>query len=161
MQLTVYPSTIRFLTSFVPGYLTLRLVLARLTHSLTSMADSVSLLCASGGFLSSLAASPRPVGFKVSFSPCFQVLPFVCGLKLLWLLLTPRIFLRGLPEYHTPAFTLMPAASTSVPPVQVLDFRDIGLLIRYVRLICGFCSSGQRFAFGFLRIPPHGGHPCH
>src|SRR5260370_33582057 len=22
------------------------------------------------------------------------------------------------------------------------------------------CSSEQRFAYGFLRIPPHGGHPC-
>ena len=22
------------------------------------------------------------------------------------------------------------------------------------------CSSDQRFAYGFLRIPPHGGHPC-
>ena len=22
------------------------------------------------------------------------------------------------------------------------------------------CSSGQRFAFSFLRIPPRGGHPC-
>jgi hypothetical protein len=22
------------------------------------------------------------------------------------------------------------------------------------------CSSGQRFASGFLQIPPHGGHPC-
>ena len=26
--------------------------------------------------------------------------------------------------------------------------------------ICGFCSSGQRFACGFLQILPHGGHPC-
>ena len=27
-------------------------------------------------------------------------------------------------------------------------------------LICGSCSSGQRFAFSFLQIPPHDGHPC-
>jgi hypothetical protein len=27
-------------------------------------------------------------------------------------------------------------------------------------LICGFCSSGQDFAAGFLQIPPHDGHPC-
>ena len=28
------------------------------------------------------------------------------------------------------------------------------------RHVCGSCSSGQRFACGFLQIPPHGGHPC-
>jgi hypothetical protein len=27
-------------------------------------------------------------------------------------------------------------------------------------LLCSFCSSSQRFACGFLRIPPRGGHPC-
>ena len=27
-------------------------------------------------------------------------------------------------------------------------------------LICGFCPSGQRFAYSFLQIPPHDGHPC-
>ena len=27
-------------------------------------------------------------------------------------------------------------------------------------LICGFCPSGQGFAYCFLQIPPHGGHPC-
>ena len=27
-------------------------------------------------------------------------------------------------------------------------------------LICGFCSSGQGFAAGFLQIPPRGRHPC-
>ncbi len=27
-------------------------------------------------------------------------------------------------------------------------------------LICGFCSSGQGFADGFLQIPPRDGHPC-
>ncbi|WP_237039726.1 hypothetical protein [Phocaeicola faecalis] len=27
-------------------------------------------------------------------------------------------------------------------------------------LISGFCSSDREFASGFLRIPPHGGHPC-
>src|SRR5208337_822322 len=54
----------------------------------------------------------------------------------------------------------MPAAYTSIPSVQVQDFEDIGLLIRHVRLVCDFCSSGQHFASGFLQIPPHGGHPC-
>ena len=27
-------------------------------------------------------------------------------------------------------------------------------------LICGFCPSGQRFAYSFLQIPSLGGHPC-
>src|SRR3989337_327180 len=50
----------------------------------------------------------------------------------------------------------MPAAYTSMPSVQVLDFEVIGLLIRHGRLLCGFCSSGQRFAFGSLKTFPHG-----
>ena len=25
--------------------------------------------------------------------------------------------------------------------------------------LCDFCSSGQRFAYTFLQIPPHDGHP--
>ena len=56
---------------------------------------------------------------------------------------------EDLPRYDAPAFTLMPAASTPTPSVQTLDFRDSGLLIRCVRL-CGSCSTGQRFALGFL-----------
>src|SRR2546425_4753398 len=54
----------------------------------------------------------------------------------------------------------MPAASTPKLSVQVLDFEDIRLLIQVARLICDFCSSGQRFACGFLQIPPRDGHPC-
>jgi hypothetical protein len=54
----------------------------------------------------------------------------------------------------------MPAAFTSKLSVQVSDFEDIGLLIQLRRLIYGFCSSGQRFACGFLRIPSRDGHPC-
>jgi len=54
----------------------------------------------------------------------------------------------------------MPAAYTSMPSVQVLDFEVIGLLIRHDRLLCDSYSSGQRFACGFLQIPPHGEHPC-
>jgi len=54
----------------------------------------------------------------------------------------------------------MPAASTTMLSVQVSDFEDIRLLIQHRRLVCDFCSSGQRFAFGFLQIPPRDGHPC-
>src|ERR1051325_1329985 len=54
----------------------------------------------------------------------------------------------------------MPAAFTAKLSVQVSDFEDIGLLIQLDCLICDFCSSSQRFACGFLQIPPHDGHPC-
>ena len=54
----------------------------------------------------------------------------------------------------------MPGTYTSVSSVQVSDSEDIGLLIRHRRLVCASCSSGQRFACGFLRIPPRDGHPC-
>src|SRR6266566_5062774 len=54
----------------------------------------------------------------------------------------------------------MSAAYTPKLSVQVLDFEDIGLLIQLACLICDFCSSDQRFACGFLQIPPRDGHPC-
>src|SRR5258706_11203134 len=54
----------------------------------------------------------------------------------------------------------MSAAYTPKLSVQVLDFEDISLLIQLARLICDFCSSDQRFACGFLQIPPRDGHPC-
>ena len=64
------------------------------------------------------------------------------------------------PRVMRTTFPLIPATSTTAPSVQVLGFEDIGLLTRYGRLVCDFCSSGQCFAFGFLQIPPHGGHLC-
>src|SRR6266496_4195655 len=54
----------------------------------------------------------------------------------------------------------MPAASTAKLSVQVSDFEDSCLLIQLDCLICDFCSSSQRFACGFLQIPPRDGHPC-
>ena len=64
------------------------------------------------------------------------------------------------PRVRRATFTLMPAAFTSATSVQVPGFEDRCLLTRDDRLICDFCSSGQCFAFGFLQIPPRGGHPC-
>jgi len=43
----------------------------------------------------------------------------------------------------------------ALPSVQVPDFSVTCHLIRHRRLVCGFCSSGQRFATGFLQTPPH------
>ena len=48
----------------------------------------------------------------------------------------------------------MPATYTSVLSVQVSDFEDNCLLIQHDRLICDSCSSGQRFACGFLQPTP-------
>ena len=36
-------------------------------------------------------------------------------------------------------------------------FADLSV---FPSLICGSCSSGQGFAYSFLQIPPHDGHPC-
>ena len=55
---------------------------------------------------------------------------------------------------------LCPPHSTAKLSVQVSDFECKHLLIQLDCLICDFCSSGQRFACGFLQIPPRDGHPC-
>ena len=65
-----------------------------------------------------------------------------------------------LPRVRRVTFTLMPAAFTSTPSVQVWGFDDRCRLTRCDRLLCDSCSSGQCFACGFLQIPPRGGHPC-
>ena len=65
-----------------------------------------------------------------------------------------------LPGYHAPTFTLMPVGSTSRRSMQVSGFDDIGRLTPPCRLLSASCSSGQRFAFGFLQIRSHPRHPC-
>ncbi len=65
-----------------------------------------------------------------------------------------------LPGYCAPTFTLMPVGSTSQPSVQVSGFDGNGRLARLRRLISASCSSGQRFAFGFLQIRSRPRHPC-
>ena len=65
-----------------------------------------------------------------------------------------------LPGYDAPTFTLMPVGFTSRRSVQVSGFTDIGLLTPPRRLVSASCSSGQRFAFGFLQISSHPEHPC-
>ena len=58
---------------------------------------------------------------------------------------------------HLPAYARHYTFTLSV---QVWGFEDNCLLAQRDRLLCDFCSSGQRFACGFLQIPPHDGHPC-
>ena len=64
------------------------------------------------------------------------------------------------PRVRHATFTLIPAASTHPRSVQLSGFRDIGLLTPRMSLICDSCSSGQRFACGFLQTPPRDGRPC-
>ena len=54
----------------------------------------------------------------------------------------------------------MPVGYTSRRSVQVSGFDDIGRLTPPCRLVSASCSSGQRFAFGFLQIRSHPRHPC-
>jgi len=68
--------------------------------------------------------------------------------------------LADLPGYDAPTFTLMPVEYTSRRSVQVSGFTDIGLLTPPCRLVSASCSSGQRFAFGFLQIRSRPRHPC-
>jgi hypothetical protein len=46
------------------------------------------------------------------------------------------------------------------PPYRYWTLKKLAFSSRHGCLVCGFCSSGQRFACGFLQIPPRGGHPC-
>ena len=64
------------------------------------------------------------------------------------------------PRVMRTTFPLIPVAYTSTGSVQVSGFESIGPLTHRVRLVCDSCSSGQWFAFGFLQIPLHNGHPC-
>ena len=64
------------------------------------------------------------------------------------------------PRVMRVTFPLIPAAYTSTVSVQVSGFRDICLFTHCDRLLCNSCSSGQCFAYSFLQIPPHNGHPC-
>ena len=65
-----------------------------------------------------------------------------------------------LPGYGTLTFTLIPVGYTSPRSVQVSGFGDNGRLTPLQRLVSASCSSGQRFAFGFLQIRSRPRHPC-
>ena len=65
-----------------------------------------------------------------------------------------------LPGYYALTFTLMPVGSTSRRSVQVLGFAVYWPAHPAVPPLSASCSSGQRFAYGFLQIPPRDGHPC-
>ncbi len=54
----------------------------------------------------------------------------------------------------------MPVGSTPRRSVQVSGFDLYGCLTPTRRLVSASCSSGQRFASGFLQIRSHPRHPC-
>jgi hypothetical protein len=102
-----------------------------------------------------------------------NVRPFSPDRRLIWPLLTsgnPSHSLStavahlgrlpDLPGYNAQTFTLMPVGFTSQCSVQVSGFDDIGRLTPLQRLLSASCSSGQRFAFGFLQIRSCPRHPC-
>lgn len=102
----------------------------------------------------------------------FHVRPFSPYQRLLWPRLTSSRASRHLsvsvaqgtlddpPGYDAPTFTLMPVRSRSQRAVQVSGFNDIGRLAPLCRLVSASCSSGQRFASGFLQIRSYPQHPC-
>src|SRR5215510_15009361 len=54
----------------------------------------------------------------------------------------------------------MPVGFTSQCSVQVLGFASYWPAHPTAPPLSVSCSSGPRFAYGFLQIPPHDGHPC-
>lgn len=135
-------------------------------------------------------SSPAPLGrpsFSDRYQPCrvyretssptcgpsCSALGAVVSRHLLWPLLTSGQPSRRLstpvapsgsyprpPRVRRVTFPLMPVGFTSWRSVQVSGFDDSGHLTPPCRLVSASCSSGQRFAFDFLQIPPRGGHPC-
>lgn len=59
-----------------------------------------------------------------------------------------RAFRADLPGYHTFLSLHLPAAFTTCDSVQLLGLDLFSSLTLTYSLLCGFCSSGQRFARG-------------
>ncbi len=60
---------------------------------------------------------------------------------------------------HTPSRLCLPHLRPSLP----CRYRTLKILANssaVIRLLCGFCSSSQRFACGFLQISSRDEHPC-
>ena len=59
--------------------------------------------------------------------------------------------------------TFLPYTRRIYSSILLDDYRVLKILAfspGWNCLVCDFCSSGRKFACGFLQIPPHGGHPC-
>ena len=111
-----------------------------------------SFVCVSYGQRNS---SLRPLLHVRAFSPVVDLLcPRLTSANSSRHLSVPvvRDKLTDLPGYCALTFALMPAAYTYKLSVQVLDFRDTGLLIQFACLICDFCSSSRCFAAASFRF---------
>ena len=64
----------------------------------------------------------------------------------------PRLRCALFPLIYLPHLLVLPATFWTSP-------LSAGLSV-FPSLICGSCTSGQGFAYSFLQIPPHDGHPC-
>ena len=64
----------------------------------------------------------------------------------------PRLRCGLFPSIYLPHLLVLPATFWTSALLAALSV--------FPSLICGFCPSGQRFAYSFLQIPPHDGHPC-
>ena len=64
----------------------------------------------------------------------------------------PRLRCGLFPSMYLPHLLVLPATFWTSALLAALSV--------FPSLICGFCPSGQRFAYSFLQIPPHDGHPC-
>ena len=59
--------------------------------------------------------------------------------------------------------TFLPYTRRIYSSILLDDYRVLKILAfspGWNCLVCDFCSSGRKFACGFLQIPPRGGHPC-
>ena len=59
--------------------------------------------------------------------------------------------------------TFLPYTRRIYSSILLDDYRVLKILAfspGWNCLVCDFCSSGRKFACGFLQIPPRDGHPC-
>ena len=95
-------------------------------------------------------------------------IPITGTSSLLWALLTSHssLLLRLMrppvrpPRLRCALFPLIYLPHLLVLPTTFWTSSFCANLSAFPSLIYGSCSSGQGFAYSFLQIPPHDGHPC-
>ena len=103
----------------------------------------------------------------IDCSPLRSV-PITGTSSLLWALLTSHssLLLRLMkppvrsPRLRCALFPLIYLPHLLVLPAIFWTSSFCADLSVFPSLICGSCPSGQGFAYSFLQIPPHDGHPC-
>ena len=95
-------------------------------------------------------------------------IPITGTSSLLWLLLTSHssLLLRLMkppvrpPRLRCALFPLIYPPHLLVLPATFWTSSLLADLSVFPSLICDSCPSDQEFAYSFLQIPPHNGHPC-